>query len=214
MYPNQPQPFGPTPPPTPPPVDFLNQIAPQAPKKSSWNTKLKLIGMIGGGLIVLVIALAITLSAITNANREPAQKLSARLAVTQSVADDAQSNLKSSQLRSLNSDLRLFFTNTSRDIATPLTAFGVSADALPDRVTADETKIGEGISNRLEDARLNAVFDRTYAREMAFQLSTMIALLQQMYYGAPNESTKTFLDTTYRNLQPIQKGFADFNATT
>lgn len=172
---------------------------------------MKLIGIIGGALIVLVIALAITLSAITNANREPAQKLSARLSVTQAVADDAQSNLKSSQLRSLNSDLRLFFTNTSRDIATPLESFGVSAESIPDRITADETAIGEGISNRLEDARLNAVFDRTYAREMAFQLSTMIALLQQMYNSAPSEATKTFLDTTYKNLQPIQEGFADFN---
>lgn len=210
MYPNQPQPL----PPTPPSADFLNQIAPQTPQKSSWSKKVKMVGIIGGALIFLVIALAITLSAISNANREPAQKLSARLAVTQSIADDAQSNLKSSQLRSLNSDLRLFFTNTSRDIATPLTAFGVSADAIPDRITADETKTGEEMSNRLEDARLNAVFDRTYAREMAFQLSTMIALLQQMYDNAPNESAKTFLDTTYRNLQPIQKGFADFNATT
>ncbi len=211
MYPNQPQPFPPTPSPTPSPADFLNQIAPQAPQKSSWGKKLKLIGSIGGTLIVLVIALAITLGAISSANREPAQKLSARLLVTQDIANDAQSNLKSSQLRSLNSDLRLFFTNTSRDIATPLEAFGVTAETVPDRITAEETAIGEGVSNRLEDARLNAVFDRTYAREMAFQLSTMIALLQQMYDAAPSEATKTFLDTTYKNLQPIQQGFADFN---
>ena len=170
-----------------------------------------MIAGIGGALILLVIVLVVTANAISSASREPAQKLSARLAVTQSVANDAQSNLKASQLRSLNSDLRLFFTNTSRDIATPLTAFGVSADSLPDRITTAETNIGEGMSNRLEDARLNAVFDRTYAREMAFQLSTMIALLQQLYNSAPSEATKTFLDTTYRNLQPIQQGFADFN---
>ena len=172
---------------------------------------MKVIGIIGGALVVLVIALAITLNAISSANRAPAQTLSARLATTQDVADDAQSNLKSSQLRSLNSDLRLFFTNTTRDISEPLAAFSVSADAIPDRIANDETTLAEGITTRLENARLNAVFDRTYAREMAFQLSTIITLLQQVYSRAPDTATKTFFDTTYKNLVPIQQGFADFN---
>jgi len=207
MYPNQPQPL----PPTPPPADYLNQIAAQGPQQSSWGKKVKLIAIIGGALILLVIALSITLSAISNANREPAQKLSARLAATQSITDDAQRKLKSSQLRSLNSDLRLFFTNTSRDIATPLASFNVTAAALPDRITASETAIADGIGTRLENARLNAVFDRTYAREMDFQLSTMIALLQQLYNAAPSEATKTFLDTTFKNIQPIQQQFAAYN---
>jgi hypothetical protein len=211
MYPNQPQPLPPSPPPTPAPVDYLNQIAPQAPQKSSWNKKIQFIGIIGGGLIIFVIALAITIGAISGAQREPAQTFAARLAASQRIADTAQKNLKSSQLRSINSDLRLFFTNTSRDIATPLAAFGVSSDTIPDRITTNEDTLAKGTSTRLEDARLNAVFDRTYAREMAFQLSTMIALLQQMYNAAPDKNTQTFLDTTYRNLQPIQQGFADFN---
>ncbi len=211
MYPNQPQPLPPTPPPAPPTADYLNQIAPQGSPKSGWNKKIKMIGIIGGALVLLVIALVIAVNAISGATREPAQKLSARLSVTQGISDKAQSNLKSSQLRSLNSDLRLFFTNTSRGIATPLASFGVDAKSIPDRITASEKAIGDGMSNRLEDARLNAVFDRTYAREMAFQLSTMIALLQQMYNSAPSTSTKTFLDTTYKNLQPIQQGFAEFN---
>ena len=133
------------------------------------------------------------------------------MTATQSVVDAAQPNLKSSQVRNLNSNLRLYFTDTNRDLAAPLASAGVELADIPDSVTAAEAATTAAISERLEDARLNAVFDRTYAREMAFQLDTLLALMQQIYTSTNSPSLKTYLEEAYKDLEPSQEGFAEFN---
>lgn len=217
MYPNQPTPppYQPPSSPTPqPPVDYLNQIATPPPQPSLFSGKIKKLIIIGAILVVSVIILSIVTTIIAGTRKAPAEQLSARLTSTQKIAEDSQANLKSSQLRSLNSNLRLFFTNTQRDIATPLATFGVTAASVNKDTVAKETASAEATAQRLEDARLNAVYDRTYAREMAYQLSTILTLLQQAYNASGSESARTFLETTYDNLEPIQQGFADFNEIT
>lgn len=217
MYPEQPNqptppPYqAPTPPTPQPPVDYLNQISAPPPKPSLFSGKIKKLIIIGAILVIGVIILSIVTSVIAGARKAPAEQLSARLNATQQIADDSHGNLKSSQLRSLNSNLRLFFTNTQRDIAQPLAAFGVTAATVNKDTIAREAANTAEINQRLEDARLNAVYDRTYAREMDYQLATLLTLLQQAYNNTNSQSARTFLETTYDNLEPIQQGFADFN---
>ena len=71
---------------------------------------------------------------------------------------------------------------------------------------------GEELKKTLEDARLNAVFDRTYAREMAYQLDTIAALMGDIHESTKSKSLKEFLINTDKNLQPIKNQFTDFNA--
>jgi predicted outer membrane protein len=207
MYPNQP-----TPPQAPLPTDYLNQIAPQAPKKQIFQFGLKQVIIIGAALVILVIILASVVGAITGGKKDPIEHLAARLAATSTVATDAQANLKSSQLRSVNSNLKLYMTNTNRDIATPLLAAGVNTAKLSKSITTSESTAA--LSARLEDARLNAVFDATYAREMAYQLGTTLTLMQQIYQGSGNTSLRTFIKSAYDNLLPIQVSFANYSSTT
>ena len=209
MYPNQPQ--QPTPNPSVP-HNYLDQIAPQASKPSMFTFGPKLFIMIGVALVVLVIAVVIILNAITGSRKAPLETLSARLTTTQSIVDKAQGNLKSSQLRSLNSNLAIYLTNTNRDIGEPLLNNGVNTAKLPESITKKES--GEAIASRLEDARLNAVFDRTYAREMNYQLSTTLALMKQIRASTGSVSLKTFLDTAITNLEPTQDSFASFDAAS
>lgn len=218
MFPNQPpqvpNPFQPQEPvSTPPaaPVDYLNQIAPQSPKKSPFSFGIKQVLVIGAALIVLVIILSLVVNAFATGQKEPLEQLSARLTATEKVAVDAQANLKSSKLRSLNSNLKLYLTNTNRDIGTPLLAAGVNIKKLSEKVVvAESTKALEG---RLVDARLNGVFDRTYAREMTFQLGTIMTLLSETYNASSSPTLRTFLKSAYDNLEPTQESFANFSAT-
>ncbi|MFZ2125963.1 MAG: hypothetical protein WAV04_00420 [Candidatus Microsaccharimonas sp.] len=206
MYPNQ------TPTPPVPPPDYLNQIAPQAPKVLPFKAGPRLFLIIGAVLVVLVSGIAITLNIIRSAQQAPLETLSARLTTTQTIVNDAQANLKSSQLRSLNSNLAIYLTNTTRDIGEPLLANGINTAKLPDSVTKAES--GDAIAARLEDARLNAVFDRTYAREMTYQLSTTLTLMKQIRDSTGSASLKTFLDTAITNLEPTQASFASFDAAS
>ncbi|MDB5179878.1 MAG: hypothetical protein JWN12_510 [Candidatus Saccharibacteria bacterium] len=192
------------------PTDYLNQIAPHAPKKPIFSFGIKQLLLIGAAIVVLVIILAVIVGNITASKKDPLEHLSARLTATQVVVTAAQPNLKSSELRSLNSNLNLYMTNTNRDITAPLTAAGINTKSLSKSIVASESTTA--LSARLEDARLNAVFDRTYAREMAYQLGTLMTLMNQIYTSTGSAGLKTFLQSAYDNLKPTQASFANFTA--
>jgi len=209
MYPEHP-----TPPPNPqqpqPPLDYLNQIAPQTTKKSMLTPGPKLFALIGAALVVVIIIVSITLNVVVNSKRAPLERLSARMSATATIVEDSQSTLKSSELRSLNSNLKIYFTNVNRDIVAPLSSSGVNTESLSASIVAEESTAAT--AERLENARLNAVFDRTYAREMAYQLAQLLALLQQIQTGGYNTETTTFAQEAYDNLLPSQEAFSDYNA--
>lgn len=207
MYPDQQTPITPTPPPTP--MDYLNQIAPQAPKKSPFSP-IRLI-MIAAGVLVLVLIITFLSTLFSHSNKPSIEHLSARLQTTSSIASKAQSNIKDSSLQALNVTLQLYLSNTNRTITTPLKDDGVDTANLDKSIVSAEA--GTAITAKLEDARLNAIFDNTYANEMAYQLSTTINLMQQIYNTTSNTELKTFLAQAYKNLTPIQKEFSTFNST-
>ncbi len=193
------------------PVDYLNQIAPQAPKTSLLASKKRIFILIGILLVVGVIILSVALSALSASRKEPWERLSARLSATSVIANSSTGLLKNTQLRSANSSIKIFLTNTQRDLAAPLLTADVDSKKMSPSVVAEESSTA--MAARLEDARLNAKYDSTYAREMNFQLSNVLTLLKQLYASSSNTTNKEFLDTTYNNLAPIQQSLADFSAS-
>ena len=188
-------------------IDYLNQIAPKPPKKGmAPNMKWIVFGL--GGAIIVTIILVIVAGLTDGVDKT--QTLAARLQTTTSIAELARPNIKSSQLRSLNSSLIILLANTNRDIAKPLAAQGVKTSKLDENIIAAES--GEKILSNLEEARLNAVYDRTYAREMAYQLERTLLLMQEMFEGTKNQAMKQLLEDSYNSLAPLQKQFADFSS--
>lgn len=209
MYPNSnPQPA----PPSPINPDYLNQIASKTNSKPFdflLQRKPLLYIVIGVGVFLLLMIFAATISALSGGT-STTERLAAKLVSTQAVVKDASTKIKSSDLRAYNGNLDLFLSNTIRD-GKPLFAKnnikidGLSANAKKYASTTE-------MMSRLEDARLNAVYDRTYAREMAYQLSTILTLLKQVSSKTGSSQMKKFVNDSYASLQPTQKQFADFNA--
>lgn len=192
-------------------LDYLNQIAPQAPKKPLFTLNLRTIVFGAIILLVVIIIIANVGSALSNARKEPWERFAAKLAATTEVVDSSTGKIKNSQLRSLNSDLKLYLTNTQRDLATPLKAFSINSEKLPASVLAKESS--EETLGRLEDGRLNAKYDSTYAREMTYQLATTLALLQELYKSNVGPQTKEYLSNAYTNLAPTYEAVANFSAS-
>lgn len=190
------------------PIDYLNQIAPEAPKQGI-NNKLFFI-LIGGGLLIAIIVGILALTSGSSGPTQKMQTLAARMVTLQSISSDAQKNIKSNQLRTTNSTLGLFLTNANRDIAEPLLKNGVDVKKIDKSIQAREN--GDKLTAKLENARLNATFDRTYASEMSYQLETTAALMKQIYTSTGSKLLKEFLEKTDDNLQPIKKQLAEFNA--
>lgn len=194
------------------PLDYLNQIAPETPKKPLFtlNFRTVLLGAIAA--VVVIIIIASVAGSLSNSAKEPWQRFSARLDATTIVVDGATKNIKSSPLRSINSDLKLYLTNTKRDIAAPLKSLEVNPEKLPATIIKEER--GTGITERLEDGRLNARYDSTYAREMTYQLATILSLLQKLYATNVGPQTKAALKVAYDNLLPTYTTLSEFNTTT
>jgi hypothetical protein len=192
------------------PVDYLNQISTQQQKPGLNNKRFFMI--IGGAVVLILLSVILMIASSGTGPTEKMQTLAARLQTLQTIASDSQANIKSGPLRDTNSNLTIFLTNTNRDIAEPLAGNGVDVTKLDEKIVAQEA--GEDLTATLEDARLNAVFDRTYAREMSYQLDTVAILMQEIYNSTGNEAFKTFLENTSTNLEPLRQQFSDFNAAT
>lgn len=189
-------------------IDYLNQIAPEQ-KKPGLSNKLFLL-IAGGGLLLAIIVGIFVLTSGGGGPKEKMQTLAARMETLHTIAGKAQKNIKSGDLRSTNSNLVIFLTNANRDIVDPLMTNGVDIKKIEKTIAAAEK--GEELSEKIENARLNAVFDRVYAREMGYQLDTIAALMKDIYSKTKSKSLKEFLVNTDANLQPIKEQLTDFNA--
>ena len=188
-------------------VDYLNAIATKPAAKIL--NPFVLWGLIAGVLLVGVVVIMFVASA-GGSPTDSLTRFGARLSSLKTVSMDAQENITSSDLRTLNSSLTLVLTNANRDLQDPLEAEDISLEDEKNSQVEQVTNETSQLTKRLEDARLNAVFDRTYAREISFYLKSLRSDMSVLYRSSSSDSLKTILNTTDDNLAPLQTGFANF----
>ncbi len=210
MYPNPPtQPGQQIPPPQPEyGIDYLNQIA--APvKRSVVPSPLVLAGIVGTGLLIIVgFALIVFNSAPSAVDKAAALKV--RLTSLQQLASTSQQTLRDNDLRSTNAAFTLYLSNTLRDINDPVTAMGASAEAVVKPITATEAAHIKDIQTKFEEAKLNVMFDRTYAREMAYQIGVLGTMMTGVYKTTTSVSLKKALETSTASLEQSLESFQTF----
>ncbi|MCX6728940.1 MAG: hypothetical protein NTV39_04220 [Candidatus Saccharibacteria bacterium] len=191
--------------------DYLNQIAPKPQKKSLIpKNKPVVVGIIAIGFLVLITIVGL-LASLASGNIGDTERLVARLQATQDIVNSAKTNVNNHQLRALNSSLDIFLTNTLRDATPILAKKNIKIDNLSKTVVNAESDAK--ILATLEDARLNAVYDRIYASEMATQLENTTILMKKIFNSTNDKSLKSFLSNAYLTLKPTQKQYADYNAS-
>jgi len=191
------------------PIDYLNQISSQ-PTQPTMNNKL-VFALIGGFILLVIVAMFALMSTTSGAGPiQKMQTLSARLTTLQKISSDSQKKIKSGALRSTNSSLAIFLANANHEMVEPFSKNGVDVKKLDKNIVAKEN--GEALTKKLEDARLNAVFDRVYSREMTFQLETTAVLMKDIYDSSKSKALKEYLKKTDEGLQPLKKQLSEFNA--
>lgn len=194
------------------PIDYLDSIS-TVPQKPAGGVSNKLFfGAIIGAVVVIVFVGALVLLNSGPNSKENLSRLSVRLQNLQKISDDARKNTVSSSLRATNINLALALTNANRDLADILAAHDIDPKKISSGIK-DEEKTDE-LTKRLEDARLNAIFDRTYAREMSYELETLLVLIRQLEASTKDSAEKEFLTTLRTNLTPLQKQFSEFTAAS
>ena len=190
------------------PVDYLNEIAPKkAPVQFGMKLKIAIGAAIGVILLVTVLAFATSSKGI---DASSPTLLAAKLDSLGKIVKKSQENIKANPLRSNNSDLQLILSNTTQSITAPLESHGIKMKKLDKKVVAAVAANDAKLEQRLEDARLNAVFDETYSREMAYEIKTLMVQMQTLYSKTSDKALADALGTSYKNLGPVQEVFAKY----
>lgn len=198
------------------PMDYLNQIAPAQPKRLA---SVKLAGprlwiLLGVIAVVLVIIASIITNSIAASRRAPLEQLAARLKDTSTIVASSQANIKSSSLSATNSGLKLNLEQANNQLSKLLVGYKINTAKLTSSQATQEKTNADAISATLEDARLNAVFDRTYATQMNYQLSITLSLMQNIYNSSSDKVLKKFLSDTYNNLKSARDAFANYRESS
>lgn len=164
----------------------------------------------------MLITVVIVVVSIASSGNTPTKQLTlvgASTARLQELTEGANNNIQSSELRSINSSLTLALTNVNRELADPLKAQNIRINnAKKDATVGAVGKEYEQVAQRLEDARLNGIYDRTYVRELSYLLKTLHANMEQLYKSTPSESLKTILETNDNNITPLLENLTAFQA--
>ena len=185
-------------------IDYLDQIAPKSTNNNWLSSKKPLLIAL---IAMFVLFIFISFSALSTGNTKTNVRLAARLIDTSTITKKATKNISSTKLQALNSNLSIYLSNTIRDIEPILLKEGIKIKSIDKKITKAETDVK--LAATLEDARLNATYDRTYSREMAYKMNTILALMNQLKKS--NKSAKEFFTNSIENLTPIQKELAEFN---
>lgn len=188
-------------------IDYLDQIAPppSGPKFFSGSFTWILIGL----AVIFMVAVGIISLNSGNSSTKVAQNAYLRFDNLSKVTAKYHKYLKDSKLSSTDSNFTIFMTNAQRDLVDPMAKNGLAIKNIDKKLKATESTYSDDVATKLEDARLNAILDRAYAREMAYQAQ----LLLEMYNKMAKSNSKSIKDNatkTIPNLEPIQKAFADF----
>lgn len=184
-------------------IDYLNQIAPAQQKSKLLNKWVVIFGILA--VIVGAVVIISLLAKSTSTPTQDLEKLSARMTSLQAITTAAQPNLTANQLRSTNSNLSIFLSNTNRELSEQLVKNGVTPAKISKAVIAAEANTA--MTTALEDARLNATYDSVYAREMSLRLVETTSLMSRIYDKSKSKSMREFLQATDTNLQAIRTQF-------
>lgn len=188
-------------------IDYLNQIAPK--RKGPGVSNKLFFGVIGLGLILVIIfAIVLISSAHGPSQKVQMETMAARFQALQSITDNAGQNISDDNLQSINANLDTELTNINQQIVTPLKNNGINAKGLPRNIVKAQALTDT--TSKLTDAKLNAVYDRTYANEMSFQLSELFILMREINNGTHSRSMRAFIQTATSNLQPIDTQLSNF----
>lgn len=190
-------------------VDYLDQIAPPAPRQSFLSGSFGKIVIILGVIFVLAVSLIIALGG--QKKTATTEAMVTKLENVSRVVKETHKNIKSNNLSSTNSNFQIWLTNTERETTNLLDQAGVKKTSYDKKMVAAQRQLRTDLTDKFDDARLNGKLDRVYATEMAYQTELMINELTVIAKKTPGKAFDDYSGEAIKNLTPIHDAFADFD---
>lgn len=193
---------------------YLDQIAASTrPQKSSTMQSIfknNIVKIVAGviGAFILIILVGSILGGIRDGKRQEVIDFKARLdGITESI-NTYQGSVKSSSLRSQSASLYAIVHTTSTATNDYMTAQGIKG-----KQSEDEDKAKEERNNDLQEAKINGLLDRAYARKFAYEISVLMATESKLIKEAKTNEFKTALESSYNSLSVLKDSFTSFSAS-
>lgn len=162
-------------------------------KRFPFSTRTLIFGAIGAAVVALGLLL---LFGQGDGSSEQAQRLSARLGTLSGLVQNADQNIKSGDLRKVNSEARIVILGNVSALKAPLAAAG--AAKLDKKIVAAEADTAT--SATLNDAAITGKYDSAYARALNQKLESTGLLMLEISQKTKSRALKAAL----------QKAAADF----
>ena len=194
-------------------ISYLKSISAKPQKTTSpLFSKKFLIPLIAVAVISILIIIFGSLSGSTPKNLDTTVRLNNRTTNLIKTLSTYNKSLKSSELRAMGASLSSVLQNTTAPLADSVkNDFGKVSKDTTDKIAAEETEYITNVNNTLEDARLNAILDRTYAREMAYQAAMLRSLQQECVSSTKNDTLKSSLESSIDSLDNLYNQLSKFS---
>lgn len=187
-------------------VDYLNQMA--APTKPPLDKKF-IIGGIGVVLALLLAAVLFFATGTKTTSTATEVTLYTTLVDVEASTSRSGALIKNSKLAAINGNLRTTLVNAARDMETPLKNMGQTPTTLKASAIKPPYHDDKLVAS-LEDARLNSVYDRTYANQMNTKTKYIIAYMETIKKRTNSKSMQEFIAKNEPSFQTIQKSIDAF----
>ncbi|MBR5408535.1 hypothetical protein IK112_01130 [Candidatus Saccharibacteria bacterium] len=172
--------------------------------------------LIGGAILVAIMMIVgmIVGGGDKNSERDLVDKISLRTKNMLTIISDYNKQVKSSELRSYGSSLSAVLNETNYAVNAILKETFEVKNSKPQKESTetDESAILEEMGQTLENARLNGILDRVYAREMAYRIATLIVLEQETIDKTKKSNLVDALTSSMTNLDQLHDKFDNFVA--
>lgn len=172
-----------------------------SPQPSRFSKKTILIG---GGIVLALILGVMMLTSGGGGTSSQLQHLSLRLAALQALLEDphVRTNLKDQDLLQITSELKLSLTTSKNELAPLLISAGMPAQ-FDKGIVANEADTST--ATKLEEAALNAKFDRVYAETLQQKIISLRALTAETFNAVKSQKLKAALVNLDKNLNSAKK---------
>lgn len=189
-------------------VDYLNQMSTGV--KQPLDKKFIYLG--AGLALALMLAAALLFMRPKTVSDDVPVKLFTTMVDTEKSTARSGKLIKSSRLSSINGNIRTLLTNAQRDMDEPLTKSGQKTSSLKSAAIKPPYH-DDKFAGALEDARLNAVYDRVYANEINTKLKYIVVYMESIKKSNRSQSMQVFVDKNLPSFQTLQKSVEDYQAS-
>lgn len=174
-------------------------------RSSGPQSNLQKVVIIIGGFFGLIIVLAIASSILGSIARGPSDeyaKLTARQAGLVKLVESQRTQIRNSELRTINSTAYLLFSGDGGTLNRLLPLFGMN-EGVPEAILTQETDTTSDA--KLKNASLIGTYDKVYTTILSERMASVAALSQTVGAASSEPKVKAAIETMQSNLAEIQE---------